>query len=154
MSPAYGRIDSTSIGDAGWLHGPLAFQLIIQPLVAAVLAIRAGLEGARTGRPAYGWAVIADTAHRRELIREGWKDLARLFLAAVVIDMIYEIIVFHWIYLVQALIVAVVVAVPSYLLLRGPANRIACALCRNRRSQAARPLGPTVAAGAARKNQV
>lgn len=138
----------------GRLHGPLAFRLIIQPVVAAVLAIRAGLEDARTGRPAYGWAVVADKVQRGELLREGWKHISRLFLAAVVVDMIYEIIAFHWIYPGQALLVAGVVAVPSYLLLRGPANRIARALLRNRHPQGAIPLKPTVASGPAKKDQL
>jgi hypothetical protein len=30
------------------------FRIIIQPMVAAILAIRAGLRDARSGRPAYG----------------------------------------------------------------------------------------------------
>jgi hypothetical protein len=50
---------------------------------------------------------------------------ARLFAVAVVIDIIYQVIVFRWIYPGQALIVAAIVAFPSYLLLRGPANRLA-----------------------------
>jgi hypothetical protein len=106
-------------------HGPLAFRIIIQPMVAAFLAIRAGLRDARAGRPAYGWTVTTDPAQRRELIREGWKDVGRLFIAAVIIDVIYEIYVFRWIYPGQALIVAATLALPSYFLIRGLADRIA-----------------------------
>jgi hypothetical protein len=106
-------------------HGPLAFRFILQPTVAALLAIRAGIRDARAGRPAHGWAIITDPIHRRELLRESWRDVARLFAVAVVIDIIYQVIVFRWIYPGQALIVAAIVAFPSYLLLRGPANRLA-----------------------------
>ena len=106
-------------------HGPLAFRFILQPTVAALLAIRAGIRDARAGRPAHGWAIITDRVHRRELLRESWHDVARLFAVAVVIDIIYQVIVFRWIYPGQALIVAAIVAFPSYLLLRGPANRLA-----------------------------
>lgn len=109
----------------GRAHGPLHMRLIIQPLVAAILAIRAGWTDARAGRTAYGWAIAVGSGRRRDLLREGWDDVANLFLAALVIDAIYQLIVFHWVYLVQALIVAIVVALPSYLLIRGPANRIA-----------------------------
>jgi hypothetical protein len=35
-------------------HGPLAFRIIIQPMVAAFLAIRTGLRDARAGRPRTG----------------------------------------------------------------------------------------------------
>ena len=44
----------------GRVGGPLTFRLIIQPLVVSVLAIRAGIQDARAGRPAYGWAVLTD----------------------------------------------------------------------------------------------
>jgi hypothetical protein len=108
----------------GRAYGPLSFRLIIQPTVAAALAIRAGVEDARAGRPAYGWAIFTDSMRRWELFWEGWKHLAKLFTAAVIMDMIYQIIVFRWIYPGQALIVATTVAVPSYLLLRGPTNRL------------------------------
>ena len=33
-------------------HGPLAFRIIIQPLVATFLAVRAGLRDAHAERPA------------------------------------------------------------------------------------------------------
>jgi|SRR5450759_517896 hypothetical protein len=106
-------------------HGPLAFRLVIQPMAGAFLAIRAGVKDAREGRPPHGWAILTDPIHRRELLRESWHDVARLFIVAVIIDMIYEVIVFRWIYPGQALIVALIVALPSYLLVRGPANRLA-----------------------------
>jgi hypothetical protein len=105
--------------------GPLAFRLIIQPAVAALLAIHAGLRDARAGRPAYGWAILAHSGDRLERLRAGWHDVARLFAVAVIIDSIYEIYVFRWIYPGQALIVAAIVAFPSYVLCRGPADRIA-----------------------------
>jgi predicted LPLAT superfamily acyltransferase len=109
----------------GRLHGPLTFRLILQPLVAAFLAFRAGLRDAREGRPPYAWTVVTDPARRRALLREGWKDVAKVFIAAVIIDVIYEIIAIQRIYLGESLIVAAVLALLPYLLLRGPAARIA-----------------------------
>jgi hypothetical protein len=64
------------------------------------------------GRLAYGWTLLTDSGHRSELFRAGWKDVGRLFVAAVIIDMVYEIIVFRWIYPGQALIVAVTCRAP------------------------------------------
>jgi hypothetical protein len=106
-------------------HGPLAFRIIVQPTVAALLAIRAGLRDARDGRSAYGWTVTTDSAQRRQLIREGWGDVGRVFIAAVLIDVIYELIVFRWIYPGQPLIVAAFLALPPYFLVRDLANRLA-----------------------------
>ncbi|MDB6016161.1 MAG: hypothetical protein JWR19_650 [Pedosphaera sp.] len=109
----------------GRLQGPFSFRLIIQPLVAAVLAVRAGLKDAREGRPPFGWAIITDSANRGRLLRESWNDVAKVFIAAVIIDIIYEIIVLRRIYLGQSLIVATTLALIPYLIIRGPMNRIA-----------------------------
>ncbi len=110
------------IGRAG---GPLHLRLILQPAVATVLAIRAGLRDAREGNPAFLWAVLTSPAERKLLIRSGWKDVGKLFLVAVVLDVIYQIVVLRALYPVQTLIVCVCVALVPYSLLRGPVTRIA-----------------------------
>ena len=108
----------------GRVHGPLTFRLILQPLAAAVIATRAGLRDARRGHPAYGWAVLADSVARRELLREGWKEVARVFVLAVIVDLIYEAIVFRRIYPGESLIVAAVLALLPYPLIRSSINLI------------------------------
>jgi hypothetical protein len=130
----------------GRWDGPLAFRIMIQPAVAAFLAIRTGLRDARAGRPAYGWTITTDPVQRRDLIREGWKDVWKLFTAAVIMDLIYELIVFRRIYPGQALIVAAILALPSYFFIRGLANRIA-------RHWLPAPLTPTPG-NAARKDHI
>src|SRR5262245_30129658 len=39
-------------------HGPLAFRLILQPIMATILAIRDGLKDTRAGRPLYTWTIF------------------------------------------------------------------------------------------------
>ena len=109
----------------GRIGGPLTFRLVIQPLVAAFLAIRAGVKDAHEGHPAYGWAIVTGPGRRRELLQLGWKDVGKVFLAAVVIDVVYQIIVARWMYPGEALIVATALAIVPYLLIRGLANRVA-----------------------------
>jgi hypothetical protein len=106
-------------------HGPFAFRFVLQPLVATALAVRAGLSDARLGRPPFGWTFVSDPTQRRGLAREGWRDIGRLFIAAIVIDVIYQIIVFRTVYPVQSLLVAAVLAIPAYFLIRGLTTRIA-----------------------------
>jgi hypothetical protein len=118
----YSRLWTNLIGRIG---GPLTFRLIIQPTVAAFFAIRAGLKDAQAGRVPYGWVILTDQANRRDLLREGWKDVAKVFVIAVAIDFVYQISELRWFYPEEALIVAVILALIPYLLLRGPANRIA-----------------------------
>ena len=113
----------TDIGDR--FGGPMTFRVILQPLMAALLALRGGLRDAREGRPAYFWSLLTDSANRAELLREGWRAIARVFVLAVVMDVIYQLMMFRWIRPVELLFVAFLLAVVPYLLIRGPVNRIA-----------------------------
>jgi hypothetical protein len=105
--------------------GPMTFRLILQPAMATLLALRAGLKDAREGRPPYLWTVLTDPAQRVELLREGWRSIARVFILAVVMDLIYEWVMGRWFYPLETIIVAVLLAVLPYVALRGPINRIA-----------------------------
>ena len=107
------------------VSGPMKFRLILQPLMAIIFAVRSGLKDAKGGRPAYFWALFTDSDHRRDMLRDGWKSVGRVYILAVVIDVIYQLIVFRWVYPVEALLVAAILAFIPYLLIRGPVNRIA-----------------------------
>jgi hypothetical protein len=105
--------------------GTMTFRIILQPLMASLLAVRAGLKDARENRPPYLWTIITDATQRAHLVRDGWRAVARVFVLAIVMDVIYQWIVQRWIYPGETLIVAVALAVIPYLLLRGPINRLA-----------------------------
>ena len=105
--------------------GPMTFRLILQPLMATLLAVRAGLKDARAGRPPYLWTLITDPTQRVDLLREGWRSIARVFILAVVMDLIYEWVMGRFFYPLETLIVAILLAVVPYLVLRGPVTRIA-----------------------------
>lgn len=120
----------------GRIEGPLSFRIVIQPLVAMVLAVRAGVRDAREGRPPHGWAILTDSANRGKLLQESWRDTAKVFIAAIIIDLIYEVIALRRIYPGQSAIVATTLALVPYLIIRGPANRIA--RCWLRRHKAAK----------------
>jgi len=122
----------------GRVQGPLKFRLILQPTAAAIIAIRAAVRDARKGHPAYGWALLTDPVRRPELLREGWEEIAKVFVAAVAVDLIYEVVVLHKIYLEQSLIVATVLALLPYPFFRGLVNRIV----RLRKPQSAEPSHP------------
>ena len=128
MDELLGRVWENLLGR---LDGPLTFRLILQPLTAAIIAIRAGIKDARTGHPVYGWAVLTNPVGRKELLREGWKEIARVFVFAVVVDLIYEVIVFRRIYPGESLIVAAILALLPYPLIRSLVNVIICRLRRS-----------------------
>jgi hypothetical protein len=107
--------------DSGPLHGCL----ILQPLMAIVFGIRSGLWDARMGRPIFFWAMALNPAQRRPLFPQLQKDVGKLFLAACLLDVVYQVVVLGRVYPMQTLIVATVLAVAPYLLVCGLANRIA-----------------------------
>jgi hypothetical protein len=107
----------------GRMDGPLTFRLLLQPAMAIFFAIRDGRTDAREGRAPYFWAVFTQPDHRNELLRDGWKAVAKVFVIATIIDVVYQLIVFQWIYPVEALVTATLLAFVPYLLLRGPVNR-------------------------------
>jgi hypothetical protein len=112
---------------SGRLTGPLHFRFLLQPVMASILAIRAGMQDARDGRPPYFWAIFTD-AGRKDLVREGWQSIAKIFTIAVIMDVIYQFIALRRIYVLDVIITAVLLAIVPYLLLRGPVNRIVHAL--------------------------
>lgn len=106
------------------VSGPMKFRLFLQPLMATIFAIRDGRKDAREGRSPYFWAIFTDPGHRRELLRDGWKAVGKIFVIAVIIDAVYQFIVIRWFYPGEALIVAAILAFVPYLLIRGPVNRL------------------------------
>jgi hypothetical protein len=106
------------------LDGPLHFRFILQPLMSLIFAIRDGVHDAHEHRAAYFWAVCTNSEHRHDLLRSGWKAVSKVFIMAMIIDVIYQVIVFKRFYPVEAILTSVLLALVPYLLLRGPINRI------------------------------
>lgn len=106
------------------VSGPMQFRLILQPLMAIIFAIRDGRKDAREGRAPYSWQLFTDQQHRRELIRSGWKGVGKVFVVAIIIDAVYQYIALSFFYPVEALLVALILAIIPYVLLRGPVNRL------------------------------
>jgi hypothetical protein len=112
------------------LDGPMNFRLIMQPAMAAFFAIRSGVKDAKAGRPAFLWTTVTDPAQRSVLVREAWKDVGKVFILAIVLDAIYQLIVQHGVFLLELLIVAPVLAFIPYILLRGPVTRLVAMFMR------------------------
>ena len=104
----------------GRASGPLHLRLIIMPIVVTTIAIRAGLKDAREREPAFLWGIITARAGWKKRLILAWKDIARIFLIAIVIDVVYQAVVFWAFYPVQTLIVTVICAIVPYILVRGP----------------------------------
>jgi hypothetical protein len=105
--------------------GPFSFRFLLQPLMAAALALRDGVKDARAGRVPYFWGMLRDAGHRRERLVEGLKRTARVIALGLVLDAAYQFVVLHYFYLDEALVMALALGFVPYLLVRGPADRIA-----------------------------
>lgn len=107
------------------VSGPMKFRLVLQPAMAVFFAIRSGLADARTGKPPYLWTLLWDHGQRGAMLKDGWKSVGRIFILALVLDVVYQIIVLRFVYPGEAVIVAVVLAIVPYLIVRGLTTRIA-----------------------------
>jgi hypothetical protein len=104
---------------------PMRFRFILQPLMVAIVAIRHGLGDARTGRSPYFWTMLGNPGERAQRLNEGLNATARIILLGLLMDAIYQVIVLGQFYPAEAVIVALLFAFIPYVIIRGPAARIA-----------------------------
>lgn len=107
------------------VSGPMKFRLVLQPAMSCFFAIRQGLADAKAGNSPYFWSLLSSPGHRKDMIRDGWKHVGRVFLLALAMDVVYQLIVLHFVYPGEAVIVAIVLAIVPYLVLRGLVTRAA-----------------------------
>ena len=103
----------------------MSFRFILQPVMAAIAALRDGVMDARRGRSPYFWTLLTHSSKRIGRLREGVISTARILLFAMCMDTVYQLIVLKAFYPAEAVIVALALAFAPYLLLRGPVARIA-----------------------------
>ncbi|WP_198292786.1 hypothetical protein [Mesorhizobium sp. STM 4661] len=93
--------------------------------MATLFAIRDGIKDARAGRSPYFWTVLSKPDERRQRLNEGLRSTGKIIVLAVILDTVYQFIELGTFYPGEALVVAFVLAFVPYLLIRGPAARIA-----------------------------
>src|SRR5947209_697472 len=108
----------------GRIHGSMNFRLILQPMMAAALAIRDGTRDAHKGNAPYFWGLLRHPSRRHEFFSSGVKSIGKVFIVALILDGTYQFIELHWIYPGEAIVTAVILALVPYILLRGPVNRL------------------------------
>jgi hypothetical protein len=100
--------------------------LFLQPAVATFFAVRDGLRDAREGRPPHFWRMVTGPPDaRRRRAKETWTAVLKVFVMAVLLDCVYQVLVFRWVYPVEAMFTATILAILPYVLMRGVFNRLA-----------------------------
>jgi hypothetical protein len=105
--------------------GPMSFRFILQPTMAAIMAIHDARIDARLGRAPYMRTMLRNPPERIPRLREAPKATARIVLLGLVMDTIYQLIVLQRFYPVEAVVIALLLALVPYVVLRGVALRIA-----------------------------
>jgi len=59
------------------------------------------------------------------MLRDGWKSIGRVFVLALALDIVYQVIEFGTLYVAEAIFVAFLLAILPYLILRGLITRLA-----------------------------
>lgn len=124
MDPIIARISHNMVER---VTGPMKFRLLLQPAMATFFAIRGGLQDAKECKPPYFWGLFTDKGERESMLKNGWKSIGKVFILAIVLDVVYQLIEHRWtVYPGEAVLVAIILAIVPYLLIRGPVNRIVC----------------------------
>jgi hypothetical protein len=105
--------------------GPMHFRVFLQPAMATVFAVIDGLKDAKSGAPPYFWSLLTEPAERGAMLKSGWKSVGKIFLLAVVLDVVYQVIEQRFVYPGEVMLVAIVLAIIPYLLIRGLVTRLA-----------------------------
>jgi Ca2+/Na+ antiporter len=58
------------------------------------------------------------------MLKDGWKSVGKVFILALVLDVVFQVMVLGTVYPVETLIVALLLAIVPYLLLRGLVTRL------------------------------
>jgi len=106
-------------------EGPLSFRLILQPVMSLVYAVIAGVKDAKAGRvPFLIDGLILGKADRKESLKELWKNVGKVFILAVIMEVIFEIIEFKTVHPFEVIKVSFFLAIIPYLIFRGLTERI------------------------------
>ena len=122
----------------------LSLRFYVQPTMASLLALRAGIQDARQGRQGYLWAILTRPERRLQLLHEGWRGAMTPFLLAIALDSIYQLMTIQFVYPLELLFTATLLALVPYVLLRGPFNRLARLVLAGGSAGAAVEPTPTV----------
>lgn len=119
-------------------QGPMNLRFYLQPAMAIFFALRAALRDVKQKRVPYLWRFATSDGYRREIAQEGWKDFGKVFIIAIILDIVYQLVVIFSLktkssfYPLESIIVALLLAFIPYVLIRGPVNRLVCLFTKNK----------------------
>jgi hypothetical protein len=103
---------------SGRADGPMTFRFFLQPAMAAIAAVHDGIKDVREGHKAFFWTALWDPSQEKGRLREGLISTTRIMLLGIGMDVIYQIHVFDRFYPAEAVMIAMLLAVVPYFVLR------------------------------------
>ena len=103
----------------------MTFRFFLQPTMAAIAALHDGIKDAREGHKSFFWTAWRDSTQHTGRLREGLLSTARIMLLGISMDVIYQFKVLDRFYPVEALVMAILLAVIPYFVFRWIVERAA-----------------------------
>jgi hypothetical protein len=104
--------------------GPGHFRFILQPMVAILLGVRGGLADAKAGDPPYLFGLLFAAGRRGELLRTGAAAIGTLLAMGIVLDVVFQLVIYHDVHPAAALVVGPILICVPYALARGLTRQI------------------------------
>jgi hypothetical protein len=104
--------------------GPGRLRFILQPMVAILLGIRGGLADAKAGNPAYLFGLIFHAGRRKELLRSGVAAIRNLLAMGIILDVVFQLIIYHSVHPGAALVVGPILICFPYAMSRALTTRV------------------------------
>jgi len=104
--------------------GPGRLRFILQPLLATMLGVRAVLDDAKEGNPPYLFGLLFAGGYRRELLRSAWAAIRTLLAMGIILDVIFQIVLYQEVHPGAALLVGPILICTPYALSIGLTTRL------------------------------
>ncbi len=106
-------------------HGPMTFRFYLQPTMALLAALPDGIRDTRLGHKSFFWSAWWNKNASAGRLREGLASIARVMLLGISMDVIYQFRALGRFYPVEALMMALLLAVIPYFIFRWTVERVA-----------------------------
>ena len=107
------------------VDGPMSFRFYLQPTMALIAAVPDGIRDTRLGHKSFFWSAWWDKGASAGRLREGLASIARVMLLGISMDVIYQFKALDRFYPVEALMMALLLAVVPYFVFRWIVERAA-----------------------------
>ena len=107
------------------MSGPGKFRFILQPIMSIGLGIRDGIADAKQGNPPYFIQILFKSENKLVALKSGLKNAAFPLGLGVVLDLVFQWLIFHFLYVIPALLAVTILVALPYSLARGLSNRVA-----------------------------